>query len=66
MIQLLIEAQNSLNQETIFVESLRQLELQVLREKYNALTEELKKADPSEVPGIMKKQNREPLKRENG
>ncbi len=56
VIQLLIEAQNSLNQETIFVESLRQLELQVLREKYNALTEELKKADPSEVPGIMKKQ----------
>lgn len=56
VIQLLIEEQNTMNRETIFVESLKQLELQMLREKYDDLTEELKHADPEEISGIMKKQ----------
>ena len=57
-IQLVIEEQDPVNQETVFVESLKQIELQMLKEKYDALTEDLKRAPASEVPEIMKKQIR--------
>lgn len=56
VIQLLMEEQNGINQETVFIESLKQLELQNLIADYDALTEQLRQAAPEAVPEILKKQ----------
>ena len=55
-IKLIMEEQNLKNQEQIFVESLKQIELQMLKDEYNELTEQLRSATAEEAPEIMKKQ----------
>ncbi len=56
IIKLLIEEQNLKNQEQIFVESLKQIEMQMLKDGYNELTEKLRSATAEEIANIMKKQ----------
>ena len=56
VIKLLMEEQNLKNQEQIFVESLKQIEMQMLKDAYNELTEELRNAAPEKIPDIMNKQ----------
>ncbi len=56
IIKLLMEGQNSINQEMTFVESLKQIELQILKDEYNQLTEQLKIVSPTESIDIIKKQ----------
>ncbi len=56
IIKLLIEEQNLKNQEQIFVESLKQIEMQMLKDDYNELTEKLRSATAEEIANIMKKQ----------
>ena len=56
VIKLLMEEQNLKNQEQIFVESLKQIEMQMLKDAYNELTEELRNAAPGEISDIMNKQ----------
>jgi DNA primase len=55
-IKLIMEEQNPKNQEQIFIESLKQIELQMLKDEYNELTEKLRSADPETIRDIMKKQ----------
>lgn len=55
-IKLIMEEQNLKNQEKIFVESLKQIEMQMLKDEYNELTEQLRSASPNLVPEIIKKQ----------
>ncbi len=55
-IKLLMEEQNTVNQEQVFIESLKQLELQILKDNYDRLTTALRTASPAEIPDIMKKQ----------
>jgi protein-tyrosine-phosphatase len=55
-IKLIMEEQNLKNQEKIFVESLKQIEMQMLKDEYNDLTEQLRSAVPEDIPEIMKKQ----------
>jgi len=55
-IKLIMEEQNLKNQEQIFVESLKQIEMQMLKDEYNELTEQLRSASPESIPDIMKKQ----------
>jgi DNA primase len=56
IIKLLMEEQNLKNQEQIFVESLKQIEMQMLKDDYNELTETLRSATAEEIADIMKKQ----------
>jgi DNA primase len=56
IIQLLMEEQNTGDQERVFIESLKQLELQNLKDAYDSLTEKLKHASSGEVMNILKKQ----------
>lgn len=56
IIQLLMEEQNGIDEEKVFIDSLKQLELQGLRQDYDKLTRELNDAPPAEVPLILKKQ----------
>jgi hypothetical protein len=51
-----MEEQNLKNQEQIFVESLKQIEMQMLKDDYNELTEKLRSATAEEIADIMKKQ----------
>ena len=55
-IKLIMEQQNLKNQEQIFVESLKQIEMQMLKDEYDDLTEQLRSAAPENTPDIMKKQ----------
>lgn len=55
-IKLIMEEQNPKNQEQTFVESLKQIEMQMLKDQYDELTEKLRSAAPEEIPDIMKKQ----------
>ncbi|MEA2077217.1 MAG: DNA primase [Candidatus Marinimicrobia bacterium] len=54
--KLFMEEQNLKNQEQIFVESLKQIEMQMLKDEYNDLTEKLRSAEAEEIPDIIKKQ----------
>jgi len=51
-----MEEQNGIDEEKVFIDSLKQLELQGLRQDYDKLTRELNDAPPAEVPLILKKQ----------
>ena len=55
-IKLLMEEHNLDNQEQIFLESLKQIELQMLKDEYDELTERLRSASNDEISEIMKKQ----------
>ena len=54
--KLFMEEQDLENQEQIFVESLKQIEMQMLKNEYDELTEKLRSAKPEDIPDIMKKQ----------
>ncbi|MDX9779430.1 MAG: DNA primase [Candidatus Neomarinimicrobiota bacterium] len=65
IIQLLMEEQNGIDEEKLFIDSLKQLELQNLKLEYDRLTRELADASSAEIPLIVKKQmeNREARKK---
>lgn len=54
--KLFMEEQDLKNQEQIFVESLKQIEMQMLKNEYDELTEKLRSAEPEDISDIMKKQ----------
>ena len=54
--QLLMEQYGDKNQKALFIDSLKQLEMQMLIDQYNILTEELKTAEQQDIIDIMKKQ----------
>jgi DNA primase len=56
VIKLLMEEQSPENRERLFLESLKKIELQALKDEYDRLTEQLKEAMPDDVSDIMKKQ----------
>ena len=51
-----MEDQNPENQKELFVESLKQIELQMLKDEYNLLTEKLNEAAADEINVIIKQQ----------
>jgi DNA primase len=51
-----MEDQNPENQKELFVESLKQIELQMLKDEYNLLTEQLNEAAADEINVIIKQQ----------
>lgn len=54
--QLVLEEYDANNQKTLFIDSLKQLEMQLLKDKYDILTEQLKTAPAEETITIMKQQ----------
>lgn len=54
--QLALEEYDDKNQETLFIESLKQLEMQLLKDEYDSLTERLRTAPKEEIILIMKEQ----------